>query len=279
MPPIGRSLGRGLLTVASSPVLLLVALMAPPVVWLVVLASGYEGPPAPLVYALAVPPISTVFDLGAGSSAVGLGPSFLVFIAVALPLRAVAYGLLAGIIVETLETGRVSAHGLRRSASAISTVLVIEVLSFSLIVAGQMVVPLLGPGIGLLAQVAALVGGVFFLGFAPTAAIRQGRRIPDTIRRSGRAALLPGSQHLLFCSIYTFFAVFVVSPLAPGGTEITANPTLRSWVFVLVVSVLHLGFMAALSYRWIVAEPSVPEEPVRRRQPARQPAARARGRR
>ena len=279
MPPIGRSFGRGLLTVVSSPVLLLVALLAPLLAWLAVLALGYEGPPAPLVYLLAIPPISTIFDLGAGSSALGIGPAFLVFLTISMLLRATVYSVVAGMIVEALEDGRVSMYGMLRGLRAIPTVIVVEVLSFSLIITSQLVFPVLGPGIGLLAQLAALVGGVYFLGFAPTASIRQGRRMPDTIRRSGRAAMLPGSQHLLFCSIYSFFVVFVLPPLPPRGAEITANPSLATWVFTLAVNVLHLGFMAALSYRWIVAEPSVPEEPVRRRQGAGRSSARPRGRR
>jgi hypothetical protein len=156
---------------------------------------------------------------------------------------------------------------------------VVQVLSFSLIVVGNLIFPILGPGLGFLGFVAALVAGLFFLGFAPTAAIRQGRGITETLRRSGRAAMLPGSRQLLFCTLYFFVALPVVVGFAPGGSDITANPTLGTWIFALAVNVLHLGFMAALSYRWIVAEPSVPDQPVRRRKAARQPSARPRGRR
>jgi hypothetical protein len=279
MPPIGRSLGRGILTVASSPTLVLIAVVLVPLAWLLLLSIGFEGSPSRLVDVLALPPISTYFDLGTGASVVGLGPAFLVFTGVAIVLRSAVVAALSGLIVEALEGHRAGLVGLLRGLRVIPTVVVVEVLSFSLIVAGNLVFPVLGPGIGFLAFVAALVGGLFFLGFAPTAAIRQGRGIADTIRRSGRAAMLPGSRHLVFCSLYFFIALPVVVGFAPGGADITANPTLATWVFVLLVNVFHLGFMAALSYRWIVAEPSVPEEPVRRRQPARQPTTRPRGRR
>ena len=77
--------------------------------------------------------------------------------------------------------------------------------------------------------------------------------------------MLPGSRHLLFCGLYFFIALPVVVGLAPGGGEITANPTFVGWVFVLAASVLHLAFMGGLAYRWIVVEPFVPEEPVPRR--------------
>jgi hypothetical protein len=159
-------------------------------------------------------------------------------------------------------------------------VLAVNLLSFSLILASNVIFPVLGPGIGLLAAIGALVGGLFFLGFAPMAAVRQQRGVVESIRRSGRAAMLPGSRHVLFCAIYFFIALPVVVGLAPGGSEITANPTLSGWIFISAASVLHLAFMAALAFRWIGAEQAVPEEPVRRRQAQRrQPASRQRGRR
>jgi len=268
MPPIGRSLGRGLLAVVSSPV------------WLGLYALGFEGRPALLVDVLALPPIATYFDLGTGESLLGLGPAFLIFIGMAILIRGVLYALLAGMIVESLEDGRVSSWGLLRGVAAIPTVIVVQVLSFTLILASNIILPVLGPGIGLLGAVGALVGGLFFLGFAPTAAVRQRRGVVESIRRSGRAAMLPGSRHLLFCGLYFFIALPVIVGLAPGGGEVTANPSLSGWIFILAASVLHLGFMGGLAYRWIVAEPSVPEQPVpRRRSPQRQPSRRPSGRR
>ena len=280
MPPIGRSLGNGMLAIVSSPIMLGIAVVVPLLAWIALLALGFEGRPSLLVDVLALPPISTYFDLGTGESLLSLGPSFLVFIGIAVLLRSLLYGLLAGMIVETLEDGRVSKWGLLRGVTAIPTVLAVNLLSFSLILASNVIFPVLGPGIGLLAAIGALVGGLFFLGFAPTAAVRQQRGVVESIRRSGRAAMLPGSRHVLFCAIYFFIALPVVVGLAPGGSEITANPTLSGWIFILAASVLHLAFMAALAFRWIGVEPAVPEEPVRRRQvQRRQPASRQRGRR
>jgi len=280
MPPIGRSLGHGLLAVVSSPVLLAIAVLVPLLVWLGLYALGFEGRPALLVDVLALPPIATYFDLGTGESLLGLGPSFLIFTGMAILIRGVLYALLAGMIVESLEDGRVSSWGLLRGVAAIPTVIVVQVLSFTLILASNIILPVLGPGIGLLGAVGSLVGGLFFLGFAPTAAVRQRRGVVETIRRSGRAAMLPGSRHLLFCGLYFFIALPVIVGLAPGGGEVTANPSFLGWVFVLAANVLHLGFMGGLAYRWIVAEPFVPEQPVpRRRSPQRQPSRRPSGRR
>jgi hypothetical protein len=97
----------------------------------------------------------------------------------------------------------------------------------------------------------------------------------ESIRRSARAAMLPGGRHLILCSLYFFLALPVALGFAPGGGDVTANPDLATWVFVLVVNVVHVGFMAAFAYRWVVAEPQVPDEPVRRRRP---PARAAGGR-
>jgi hypothetical protein len=284
LPSVPRSLGRGLLAVVTQPILLVVALALPLLVWLALLAIGFEGSAGRLVDVLALPPIATYFDLGTGSSVVGVGPAFLVFTAVSVLIRGVIYALLAGMIVEALEDGRVSRYGILRGIAALPVVLIVQVASFSLIIAGNLFFPILGPGIGFLAFVAALVGGLYFLGFAPTAAVRQGRGVVETIRRSGRAAQLPGTRQLLFCALYFFVALPVVVGLVPGGTQLNANPSFAAWIFILAVSVVHLAFMAAFAHRWIAVEPLVPEEPVRRRsartEPAgRQPSQRPRGRR
>jgi hypothetical protein len=181
-------------------------------------------------------------------------------------------------ILEALEHGEVTRYGVLRGLVAIPTALVVQVASFSLIIAGNLVFPVLGPGLGFLGFVSALVGGLFFLGFAPTAAIREGRPVMETVRRSARAAMLPGGRHLLLCSLYFFIALPVAVGFAPGGTEITANPTLVAWVFILLANVLHVAFMAAFAYRWVVAEAEVPDEPVRRRASAGRTAPVARRR-
>jgi hypothetical protein len=279
MPPFGRSLGRGLLAVASQPVLVVTVIFLVAASWFGLLALGFEGSPSRLVDVLALPPVSTYFDLGTGNSIFGIGPSFLAFVAGAIVVRTLVFAVLAGAILEVLEDGRVSTYGVLRGIRAIPTVLAVNVLSFSIIVAGNLILPVLGAGIGFLGFVAALVAGLFFLGFAPFAAIREGRPVIEELRRSGRAAMLPNTRHLVLCSLYFFLALPLVLGFAPGGTSITANPTLLTWAFAFVVNVVHLGFMAAFAYRWVGVEDDVPEEPMRRRAPAKAPSSRSRGRR
>lgn len=278
LPPIGRSLGRGLLAVASQPVLVLLTIALVIGTWLLLLAIGFEGAPSRLVDVLALPPISTYFDLGTAVSIYGVGPSFLLFVGVSILVRSLVLAVYAGLILEALEDGRVTRYGLIRGVVAIPVALVVNVASFTLIIAGNLVFPILGPGIGFLGFVSALVAGLYFLGFAPTAAIREGKPVQETIRRSARAAMLPGGRHLVLCALYFFLALPVMVGFAPGGGAITANPTFGTWVFVLLVNIGHVAFMAAFAYRWVVAEPAVPNEPVRRRSARPAPPPRSRRR-
>jgi hypothetical protein len=259
-------------------VLIAVPLVVVLATWLGLLALGFEGSPTGLADLLALPPVSTFYDLGPPTSMYGNGPGFLIFIGASVAVRAILTALVTGLVLEALENGRVSRFGLLRGVAALPTAVVVQIASFSLVVSAYFVLPALGPGLGLLGFVSALVGGLFFLGFAPVAAIREGRPVLETIRRSARAAMLPRGRHLLLCSMYFLLALPVAIGFAPGGGRITANPSVTTWAFVLAANVIHLGFLAAFAYRWVVAEPGVPEQPVRRRQPARSQPVRSRRR-
>ena len=227
---------------------------------------------------------------GRGARPTGSGPGSSSSSASRILLRTVVVALLTGGILEALEDGRVSSvraparapgapHGARRPCPVVQR-------SSS---CGNLILPVLGPGIGFLGFVAALVAGLFLLGFAPTAAIREGRPSSTRSGRSARAALLPNPKHLVLCSLYFFLALPVLVGFAPGGSSITANPSLVTWVFAFAVNVIHVGFLAAFAYRWVGVEAVVPEEPVRRTRrqarsaapprTSRAPSARARGRR
>ena len=111
LPPLGRSLGRGLLAVASQPALVGLPLALVVAAWIGLIVLGFEGSPGRTVDLLAMPPISTYFDLGTGASVFGFGSSFLVFTGLALLLRAIITSLLNGMILESLEAGRVTLAG------------------------------------------------------------------------------------------------------------------------------------------------------------------------
>ncbi len=265
-PPVRTSLARGFATVGSSPVLLAASFVVVLLAWLGLTALGFEGSPNRLGIALAIPPVSTVyFDASGGVNIYGFGPAGLVAAIGFLFVRAVVLAVASGIIVEALEGGGSSLEGARRGVRAFPIVLAANVLGLSMALAGSFILPLLGPGLGFLGSVATLVAALYFFVFVPAAAIREGRGLQETLRRSARAALMPGNRHLLMTVLYLLLAIVIVVAVAPGGNAITANPSFPAWTYALIATFVHLGFLAAFCYRWIVAEPEVPEQPLRRR--------------
>jgi hypothetical protein len=259
------SLGRGLMVVGSSPVLVVTTFLLVLFTWLGLVTLGLEGSLGRLVDLLAIPPISTQYDLGTAQSLFGLGSGFPLFLLASLAVRAVVTAILTGLVVEAVETGRTSMDGARRGLRVSPIVLAVNLLAVGIIITGNLILPVLGPGIGFLGFVAMLVGGLFFLVFVPIGAIREGRGLQESLRRSGRAAMMPGGRHLLLVTLYFLIALPLMVGLAPGGNFTTANPGLATWVFVLASNLVHLVFVAAFAYRWIVVEPDIPEQPVRRR--------------
>ena len=69
MPRVRTALTRGVVTVLGSPVILIAPIVFLLLVWLVLIAIGYQGPFAPLANLLALPPVGTSVD---GSLATGL---------------------------------------------------------------------------------------------------------------------------------------------------------------------------------------------------------------
>ena len=241
-----RSLGRGLLAIVTQPTLLVVALVLPFLVWLALLAIGFEGSAGELVDVLALPPIATYFDLGTGASVVRVGPAFLVFTAVSVLVRGVVYALLAGMVVEALEDSRVSRYGLLRGIAAIPAVLVVQV---DLVLADhrrQALCPILGPGSGssrswppswrpVLPRVHADRGD--------PAGTRRARSDPS-LRSSGA---FPGPRQLLFLRAVLLRGAARGGRARAGQDPARCEPVAAAWVFILAVSVVHLAFAAALA--------------------------------
>ena len=268
-PSIPRALGRGFLTVGSSPVLLIVPFLLLFLSWLGLVALGLEGPPGRLVDLLAIPPISTYFDALNGVTIYGFGAIGLVVATAFLVVRAVILSILTGLVVERLEGRRASMLGVLRGLMAFPTVLAVNILGLSMLIAGSVILPILGPGFGFLGSVLTLVAAIFFFVYAPVAAVRERRGLQETLRRAARAALMPGSRHVLLSMFYLFLTLPVLVALAPGGNLLTVNPSTAMWAYALFCTFVHMAFLAAFAYRWMVAEPDVPDQPVRRRQPAR----------
>lgn len=262
-PKISTALGRGFVTVASSPAVLLFSFGAVFVAWIALVALGLEGPPGRLVNLDALPPISTYFDSLNAVSIFGFGTSGLIASMGFLLVRALVLAVTTGLVVQRLEGEGSVLEGARRGLRAYPVALAVNVAGMSLMIIGSMVLPFLGPGFGFLGSVLTLVAAIFFFAYATTASIRERLPILVTLQRSSRAALMPGSRHLLLCLLYVFLTLPILVALAPGGSILTVNPTIATWAYALLATVVHLTFLAAFAIRWIAVEPDVPDEPVK----------------
>ena len=240
---------------ATSPLLTALPLLLLPAVWLGLFGLGLDHVPRGLVDLLAIPPIGSFFDLNFGVTIYGVSSAALVYAFVATVVRSVVWAVLAGMIVESLEEGRATLRGAGLGVRSLHAVFLANLLALVLVFVGQLILPsFLGPSIGYLGFTVALVGGVYFLVFAPAAAIREELSPRAAVRRSAQAARLPGARHLTMVFLYFILALPVLFGFTPGGDRVTANPSFLLWVYVLVGTLLHLVFFAAFSYRYLAVE-------------------------
>lgn len=259
-PTIPRSLARGFVTVGSSPPLLLAGFLLVLLMWVGLVALGLEGPVGRLVNMLALPPVSTYSDALNGVTIFGLGAQGLVAAVVFLLIRSVVLALLTGMTVELLAGEGSAVHGLAAGLRAIPVAIAVNLLTLSLMVTSSLVLPLLGAGFGFLGSVLTLVAALFLFVFAPVVAVREpGSPFIEALRRGARAAMMPGSRHLLMCLGYIFLTLPVLVMAAPGGALLGVNPSLAMWTYALVCTFVHLGFLAAFAYRLLAVEDEIPE--------------------
>jgi hypothetical protein len=283
VPGILSALRTGVVTVTTTPLLLAIPFLYVFLLWTILVLLGLQVPPSGLVDAMGIPPISTVFDFGVAQAIFGYAPSSL-FLAFAIAVaRAVVLAILTGLAIDVLEGSRPSMYGLLRGIRAIPTVVAVNFLIITATVFGTQLFVLLGPGLSLLGSLAVLIGGLYFLVFAPASAVREAKGIQESIRRSGRAARLrfPGGSHLIMVMVYFLVGLpllLFAAGRVPGGSDATANPSVAVWALVLVATFVHLVFLVAFFARFMGIEPEIPDKPVRRSRPARgaQPPARRR---
>jgi hypothetical protein len=265
-PPIGRSLARGFITVGSSPVTLLSAFGLQFALWLGLVALGFEGPFSLLVNMLALPPISTYYDANTSFEIFGPGLAGLISTAGFLLVRSVMVALLAALIVRIYEGEGTIGEALGRGARVIPVAIVYGLMSMTFMFAGSIVQQVLGAGLGLLVSILSLVAALFLFVFAPILALREPQTsVQEVVRRAARAALMPGSRHLLMCLLYIFLTLPILTALAPGGALLGVNPSVATWVYALVCTYVHLSFLAAFAYRLMAVEDEIPETPVKLR--------------
>ena len=265
MPRVRTSFLRGLVVTLSTPVILIGVVVGVFLMWLVALALGFQGPALLMANVLAMPPIGTSFDLQLGALIFVVadpGGSLLA----ALPFmvgRSVLVGVVVGIAVEVLDSGRATTNGARRGLLVAPMVLIVTLIELGFLLVAGVVGQIVGEGLALFVQLAALVAGLYLLGYAPVAQLREGRGILESLSRSTSGARIPGSSSLAMAIFYAIPSVFLQFAVSGLGV----NPSPQLWAFVLFANILHVSVIVTFAYRWMCIEDEVPEPAARRRAP------------
>jgi hypothetical protein len=260
-PPFFRSLAEGGLALAGHLAPLLATLAFVPLYWIVLLAMGLDHFPTGMAAALAFPPISALADFGFGQLVVGVNWTTLVVAAVAALARGAVFALIAGMVAEAVEFRQVTLVGVLRGVRATPTIAVLHLALLIGLLSLQLFLVALGQ-IGQLLYSLVLAGGVYLLAFAPAVAVREQGRLREVIRRSVRAAILPGSRHLVMALVYFLATLGLFLSMTPTGV-FTVNPSWGAWAYVLAGSLFHGLFLATFTYRWIAVEDTVSHAPLR----------------
>lgn len=258
MPRLRTTFARGVAVAISTPALVFGVPAALLAVWLMLVATGFQGPFTLLDALFAIPPVGTFVDTQL-SSQILRGSSvapFLVFVFVLL--RSIVVALVATASVERLRTGRVTSWTLRRAIAVLPVAFTVSFSSLAILIIGNIVSVFLGPGLGLLGFVASITVGVYLFAFAPTIAADEDRSLPDAMRRALRVARMPGSSNLWLAVLYSLGSLALLLAAIPGST-IGVNPSAAAWVIAVVVNLLHVSVAATLSFRYLSVAPFMPD--------------------
>jgi hypothetical protein len=287
-PPVAMSAAKGLLAVGGSPVLLIGSFLAVLGLWLVFSAYGVALAVTPGFMAMleSLPPVHVLFlDLQAVFSGGAVSPIHGLLLAAGLLLvRAALSGFWIALLVDRFDPGlegpsdvapdgwraQVS-RAARRTWRSIGSLVGIEAGYFTL---SMLTFFLLSYGLGQLPVIVWLVGGLYFLVFAPIVAVVEGAGSRPAAQLAIRAARLPGPRHMMTTTLYVALAL-IVSLFAPPSRVAAATPSIGVWLSVLFVTFLNMAALATFTYRWlairerVLAMASEPRsEPQQRRAPA-----------
>jgi hypothetical protein len=267
MPRLRTTFARGVVLVLSTPALVLGVPLVMLLVWLALLAIGFQGPFTLLEALFAVPPVGTFVDTQLSGQVFRQGgfAAFGVFGFVFF--RSVVLAIVATVSVERLRTGRVTSWAVKRALRVLPTTFAVSFSGLAILIVGNIVSVFLGPGLGLLAFVAAITAGVYLFAFAPAVAADEDRTLPDTMRRALRVARMPGSSNLWLAVIYALGSLALLLAAIPGGT-IGVNPSAGAWTISVLINLLHVAVAATFVFRYLSVAALTPDEPPASRQPA-----------
>ena len=249
MPRVRTALTRGVVTVLGSPVLVIAPILFALLVWLVLIAIGYQGPFSPLANLLALPPVGTSVDGSLATGLFGLAGGQLAIIGF-LAVRAVVLAFLTAAVVESLEDGRVTTACVRRAIRALPVTFAVCIIGVGILTLSSFFGVLLGPGLGILLQVGALVIGLYLFVFAPVIALtRAGHAGGARQVHPGGPVARRRQPHVLGPLRVPSIAVIVRTRQArePDGRE----PDDRGVVVRPGDNLLHVVFLAAFAFRYL----------------------------
>lgn len=261
--PLGVSLATGLRVVGSSPLILAVTFLSTVLTWAIHVALGTTLSVRFMVVEMSASPMHVFFDWLTISPLADSGASLLVATIVLGIVRAGTFGLLLALITAALRGGPADQGPSLRSLPGFGlTLFAVYSVEMMLMVAAQF---LLG-GSQLFFLLVPLVA-LHFLAFVPVVAVAEGAAAREAFRKGFRAARLPGGRHLGMAVAYFLFIFYVLN----GSPALSpATPSLAGWAFVLAVSFVHVGALAAFTFRWLeVREHQAVIGPPPRRSPAR----------
>jgi hypothetical protein len=259
VPGIAVALGRTVLAVGSSPVLLAAAFGSLLATWAVFAGFGFPGTPQVLAIAMAISPAHLFLTdvpvaLGAGSEVAVLGA----FGALAV-VRAVTFSFLTLLLGAALR-GRADVRAVARRLPAAAG-------GFAALYIGEVGLVLVASTLltGFLGQLAILVvpAAIYFLSLVPVVGVLEGASIREALARGTRAVRRPGTGHLAFAAGYFLF-IYLAASVSPFGPIAPATPTILTWAFGLAMTFLHVSVLGALVLRWLALRHEVPASPSRR---------------
>lgn len=261
-PSLRVTMARAFAAATSGWAVVFIPMVVTLLAWMALLALGRQIFPASMAEVLALPPLSSFFfDLGEGASLFGLsGILILVFFLIAGLVRALYLSLMVGMLDESLEYGSVSKLGVLRGLNGFWGVALYCYLADAVTLVVWQIVPLvMGQQMAGTLLPVGLVGGLFFLSFAPAAAVRLGVPAREAVARAVKGARMPGWQrHLLLVVLY-YLVAFGAYAAYPGD-PISANPRFIDWLYVLGAGFVNVIFTAAFIDRWRAIEDYVPRQ-------------------
>jgi hypothetical protein len=260
-PPMSVSVAQGLATAGRSPVLLVTSFLAVLLLWAIYSSYGSLVAPSPaaMVLMASLPPVHNFLDLSLLTSTRTAAPAAALGFGVGLiALRAILGAFWVAVILGFLEgetSVRDARAAIRRAGRAFVPFLGVEAV-FSGIVFGAEIVAQAIPGLGQLLFIAVLMGGAYFFVFAPVIAVSERTRLGATLRLAREATRSPNPRHMML--VFTYVAItLLISALTPSSFVASATPSLLTWCFALFITFLHMSFLAAFAYRWLVVREKV----------------------